>query len=209
MRRPPEPPAAARRLPPDCERALARLDAWADGELGPAALAGLERHAAACPACAEELELARELARELPRLPRHNCPPAVCRAVLATAAAEARARVREARGQGSRPVRPARRWLSWPPGSRARRLSLRPILAGALVAVLAAGGALLWPRRPAPARPSASELARAELELKLAFAYLGRVGREAGVRVRDEMVANVLAPTERALGAPDAARPRP
>ena len=223
-----------------CDQVQTLLDAWPDGETSPAELAAVERHAGACPACAEEVELARRLARDLKGLPPIPCPPAVTQAVLARAEAEAREASHRRPLPGGRPLLedPARarrlrrllgRWNSpagpgevearsrrsaretirlrlWPTGIGGLRSWLRPALAGAFVAALAAG-ALLLTHRPAPPRPSPAEVAQAELEIKLAFAYLGRVGREAGMRVRDEVVAGVILPTRRALVPEAAARP--
>jgi hypothetical protein len=83
----------------------------------------------------------------------------------------------------------------------------RPALAAALVA--AAIGSTFWLSRSTSSpigmhaaqevELTPEELARATVEVKLALAYLTQVGREAGVAVRDEMVANVVAPTHRAL----------
>lgn len=72
-----------------CRRFRAAVELLADGEPMPGA-AELQRHADACTACREELERARELARELRRLPAEICPPRVTAAVLARAAAAAR-----------------------------------------------------------------------------------------------------------------------
>lgn len=47
---------------------------------------------------------------------------------------------------------------------------------------------------------SAAELAEAEREVKLAFAYIGRVGRQAGDRMTAEVLDQVVQPTRRALG---------
>lgn len=194
---------------PACREVQALLDAWPDGELSPAELALLERHAADCPTCGDDLEAARKLAETFRALPALTCPPAVTGAVLGEAEAEARradGRRTETGGAGAAGRRwpwrlfgvhpPARRHGSRPVWSRP--VWSRPVWAAALVAALAAAGALLLPSRPVPA-PSAQEVARAEVEMKLAFAYLSRVGRDAGVRVRDEVVASVIAPTRRAV----------
>jgi anti-sigma factor RsiW len=222
MRRQPEPAAS-------CEEVLALLDAWPDGELSAEEAGRIERHAALCPACAEEVALARRLSEELRGLPPLVCPPEVTRRVLAVAAAQARASGEDAAAaaatspSGGAPGRSLWSLLfgrlthrGAPPGtgsaprrppSDLRGSWLRPALAGALVATLTGAGALVLTRRPPEPRPSAEELARAEIEIKLAFAYLGRVGREAGVRVRDEVMANVIAPTQRAIAGGEAARP--
>lgn len=183
MPRPPEP-----RDPERCAEVRGLLEAYVDGELAPDDGQRLRRHAAGCPDCAGELARAAEVKTGLTLLPRLRCPPRVSRAVLRQAAAEVAAARR-------------RRFAA-----RLRALAApawRPALAAALLAAVLAG-ALYFAPGPGPGRPagvemSPRELARTEAEVKLAFAYLSRIGLEAGDTMRREMVDNVILPTRRAL----------
>lgn len=186
--------------PHTCSRFQELIERFVDGELTAAEADFVRAHAAACPACREELARAREVVRELRRLPPLSCPPQVTAAVLARAAAEA--------GE-ERPAAPRSHQTSRRGGGWWRRLSAapawRPLWGPALAAAAAAAflaSALLLPHpAPSPAGTmSAAELAETEQEIKLAFAYIGRVGRQAGDRVSDEMVDQVLTPTRRAMG---------
>jgi anti-sigma factor RsiW len=206
-----------------CTRFADLAEAFVDGELEGTDDAFARTHAAACPACAAELARARELAAALRRLPEQRCPPRVTAAVLARAAAEDEA-ARARREELETPQAPTlgRRWL--PGGGRAagqrrRRWAWQTGLAAAAVVALTVATALLVPRAPSPAglqgdsatRPlgapaaamTPAEAARAEDQVKLAFAYIGRVGRQAGDRVTDEVIDNVIAPARRAFGPPE------
>lgn len=176
--------------PPACERARSLIDRLADQDLGASELAELDAHVLSCRACAADLELAEEIAGALRHLPRPLCPPGVAERVLGLAAAEVAARP---------PAEPSF-WQRLRTGLLA---SFRleglgpPVLAGALALLLAAGLTL----HRTLERPSYSpeEVARAEQELKVALAYLGRVGSTAGEVVKKQVVTSVIAPTRRAF----------
>ena len=153
-----------------------RLDAFLDQTLDGAELDAFEAHAARCATCAEELEHARHVVEELCRLPAMSCPPAVSRAVLAHAEAHPGWRVRLRRALG----------LETP--------LWRPAFALLLVAALSVGVyRLSLPPDPA-AGVTPQEIARAEAELKLAFAYLGEISREAGTTFGHEVGNRVVVP---------------
>lgn len=59
-----------------------------------------------------------------------------------------------------------------------------------VVAALAVGYFRVTPSRPAPEEYSADEVARAEAELKLALAYLGRIGETASTAVGTDVLGN-------------------
>jgi anti-sigma factor RsiW len=187
-----------------CDEALAVLEPYVDARL--AAMAGgedgaaldgaarsrFEAHLESCPACAEELALAWEIARELRALPHLDCPPQVM------------ARVRQT--IGSRPVEARRggalrRWMA----TLSSPALLRPVLAAAAL-VAFAGAALLIhdldrpPRQPPPPAVSAEALARATAEARLAFAYVGRAGRRAASDLRDDVLErHLVTPVARTL----------
>lgn len=190
--------------PRTCSQFQELVESFVDGESAAAEADFVRVHAAACATCREELARARELVRELRRLPPLSCPPRVTAAVLARAAAEV--------GEGG-PAPAAARRIPHRFGGGWRRLSAAPAWGPALAAAAAAAflsAALLIPRpatSPTPAM-TAAELAEAQQEIKLAFAYIGRVGRQAGGRVADEMVDQVLAPTRQAFGLPPEGRAR-
>ncbi len=188
-----------------CEQIAALIDAWADGELSAQEQALLDQHTAECPACAADLALAQDLAQGFARLPRPACPPRIVAAVLAQAAAEpphssplparagrgGRNSAAHAKGLPARAGWWGRRGEGW-------RGALRPALAAGLAASLAAASLLVFSPGREP-RVSPEEVARAEAQVKLTFAYLGRMGSATGTLVRDEVIENVVNPTRRVL----------
>jgi anti-sigma factor RsiW len=199
-------------LPAACARFRETLEAYLDGDLPPAeaerARAHLEAEAPpndagdvpGCAACRREVRRATRLRVALRGLPAEACPDGVAARVLAVAREEAALRGRTARRFGA--------------GAPARWLRL-----GALAA---AAAALLWlgvraTQEPAP-RPvavqagvyTAEELARAEVELRLALGYVAAIGRRSGVTLRDDvLVGEVLEPSAAALERAFAADPLP
>ncbi len=218
MLKPPDPPPGAVTLrdPGLCDRVTDLIDAWPDGELSSAERTLLDRHTTACPACAADLALAQDLAQSFSRWSRPSCPPQVAATVRAQAETEAAPHpiplpAHAGRGRHHTPPTPRTR-SSWRAvGSPARgerfRGLLRPAVAAGLAASLAAASlVVVLAPEPRP-RVSAEEVARAEAELKLTFAYLGRLGGEAGTRVRDEVIENVIHPVRRGLAPPAAGLP--
>lgn len=186
-----------------CEWVQQRLEALVDGELEGTQEASLRQHLASCAPCREAHAEAVQLALRLRELPELACPPEVSQAVLAQAAAEqgaaqagepATVRAFPAPTAARSPAVPAtfNRWL--------------PALAIAAMIVTTIGGAFFFYPRSTPSASTSEtveltpqEVAEAEIELKLALAYLAEVGRNAGIAVRDEMVQNIFAPTHKAL----------
>lgn len=197
----------------DCSEVQARLEAYVDandateasGATGPGdsddsvdSLEVSERraiasHLATCARCRGEHRLALDIRTALRGLPEAPCPDAVVERVFAEVDAE-----------------------SSPP--RGTRL----LAAAAILAALLGAAALLrldrFPARtaslpePAAAEPTAAdselpsadvgpvELARAEAEARLAFAYLAAVTRRAGETLRDDVLLDqVLAAPRRAF----------
>lgn len=136
-----------------------RVEAWLDGEVPEAEAEALAAHLRECPECAETLAWARVVRDELRALPRFAAPRRVSRAVLAE----------------TRLDEPSRRRLArW-------RAVAAAVVAGALLATgLFLGG--LDSSRPA------SEVARAETEVRFALALLGQLQRRTADEVRDEVL---------------------
>ncbi len=167
-----------------CTEVLERLEAYVDGDLAAAEAAAIEDHLEGCSACAAEHRLASAVRRELRALPELDATPAVLREITRSAQ---RARFREP----SRRV-PTRR-LAW------------TRLAAAMLATAMLGAGLWWGiLRQAPAEPSAiadpARVAQATEEARYALAYLTRVNRRAGLKLRDDLfVDRVAKPAARGL----------
>jgi len=161
----------------ECEEIV---EAYLDGELAGAENTGFESHLARCATCAAELALARRVREELRALPEVACPPAVSRAALDHAAAHP------------------------PLGERLRRFrSRRRVWQPAVAMVLAAALGVAYYRLAGPPPPppaySSAEIAQAETELKLAFAYLGEIGDKAGDSIGTEVEQRVVVPLTRSI----------
>jgi len=152
-----------------CEEALEILEPYLDGELSASKVPGLRRHLERCAACAAELELAGKIQRELRSLPQPDCPPEVLE------------RVRRAGGGEVVPFAP-RRFAT----------SVRIAAAAAVLAVAVGGGVLFFHVQRASDRPSPEEVAQATRQARLAFAYIGKVTRRAGLDVRDDVLVKRL-----------------
>ena len=167
--------------PAACAHALERLEAHVDGDLDAAAAAAVEAHLERCPACADEHRLAVTVRRELRALPELDAPPAVLREIVTAA--------ERSRFAGPAPLR-RRAW------SR---------LAAAALAAVALGAGWWWGTlRPAPPVPPAGAdpalVAQATEEARYALAYLARIHRRAGLKLRDDLFVDRLArPAARGL----------
>lgn len=171
-----------------CEEALDLLEPYLDGDLPPGEMDRVRRHLEACPACAAELALAARIQSELRALPQPDCPPEVIE------------RVRRA-GRGE--------VISFPSRERAPRW--RTAAAAALVA-LAVGGGVLGVHLQR-VRQQQEQVAEATREARLALAYFGKVTRQAGLDVRDEvlekrLVVPVARSVSRSLGEAEGGEPR-
>ncbi|HEX9735893.1 MAG TPA: zf-HC2 domain-containing protein [Thermoanaerobaculia bacterium] len=163
-----------------CAEYEALVEAYVDGELAAAESAGLESHLARCAPCAAELALARRVRDELRALPQVACPPAASRAALDYAAAHP--------PLGER----LRRF-------RSRRLVWQPAVAMVLAAALGVAYYRLAGPPPPPPAYSSAEIAQAEAELKLAFAYLGEIGDKASDTIGTEVEQRVVVPLTRSI----------
>lgn len=163
----------------DCATAMEGIEAYVDGEL--AGAAALEAHLESCEACAAEHRLATAVRRELRALPELDAPPAVLRSVRLQAG-------------GSRFARP----YAW-----VRKPAWAALAAAVFAAVLAA---VLWPgwlRQAPPEAPPAADPAavtQATAEARFALAYMARVSRRAGLKLKDDVMIERLArPAARSL----------
>lgn len=221
---------------PSAERACGavrrRLDPLLDGDLDRRDEDRLRRHLEACPACREELELARRLRAALrDGLPTLACPPEVTAEVLRRAGQEAREKGRNA-DRSSR-----RGWLAAlgdrlaAPLDRITPPALSPAASWAAVAALVLLVALLpfaireivTPQQPGgsaggppvsaersdatstgPSGYTDQEVERAERQARLVLAAVAQVGRGAGRTVQDRIIEEALVrPTRRAVASLD------
>ncbi len=181
-------PARFEALP--CTRVLEQLEAHVDGDLAAPAVAAIEAHLEGCPTCAAEHDLALAVRRQLRALPELDAPPAV----LLEVSREAEHSASFAPLRGARFRKPVR---------SLRRLAWSAAAAAAFAALVIGGG--LWRAglqapvvEPLPADPAA--VAQATEEARYALAYLTRVHRRAGLKLRDDLFLDRVArPTARSL----------
>jgi anti-sigma factor (TIGR02949 family) len=152
-----------------CEEALELLEPLLDGDLPPQEEERLRAHLEGCTSCAAELDLAGAVQRELRSLPLHDCPPEILE------------KVRSAGGEVV-PFRP--------------RLSrFRVAAVAALLAVAIGAGAFF--ARPVRQGPDPEEVAKATAEARYALAYIGKVSRQTGLELRDDVLRRHLGEPER------------
>lgn len=181
----------------DCAGAEPLVEAYVDGDLEAAVATAFEVHVGRCAACAAELELARRIGGELRALPAQECPPTVVRNVL---------------GHARRPTLGARlaAWLLPVPPR-----VWQGALAMLVVAALAVGYYSEFSSETRPTTPvadgySAEDVARAEAELKLALAYLGRIGETASSAVSNDVLEQrVMAPISQSIAGALLPQPQP
>ncbi|NIM18842.1 MAG: hypothetical protein GTO42_02305 [Candidatus Latescibacteria bacterium] len=177
-----------------CEWALERLEAHLDGELPADEAQAIEVHLKSCHLCAQEWALAGQVKKALGSLPQKTCPDRVLEAVLEGIAEDA--------GTARRPAG------LWP--ARLRWGILRPAtIATALIVVLALTVFISRQGR-LPVLPdekteemeeiSPEAVAIAKEEVKWTFAYIGDIGRRAGLAVRDDAIyPHVVTPVQHAV----------
>lgn len=169
-----------------CEWVQERIDAYLDGDLSPAETAIADLHLTRCAACADELQLARQVAGSLRALPAQICPDSIPEAV--------RERIGAA-GSAHWGVKP------WPWYYRWQEWFKRPAVVGVLTAVLfvVITAILGEQKKPEPLYTQA-EIEAAELDAKIALAYLGRCTDRAGAALRNNVFEDgVVAPIMRAV----------
>lgn len=179
-----------------CLAVDALLEPYVDGDLDGATCRRVDRHLAVCNACADQLHLARRVRTTLRALPLHVCPETVASAPPA--------------GRLERIRTVLASWSAW---------SSPPVWAAtAAVAVIAAAFGIGYLERPpslltpslidSAAAPGTARLggetelqvAQAEAEVKLALAYLGRIGARTGnIVAQDVLEARVAVPIARSV----------
>ena len=198
-----------------CERVDEWLEPYIDGELDPWKERLVEKHIQACAECAAEAGLARRVRSGLRGLPSQTCPDRVVDTVLQETGLQ-KTGLQKAPQQKAPPAAPVSirslRPVHW----------WRPALALAAMLFLAVSlprlvDTLSTDPHPAPSAPSNSlpelaatpsltpelppdEVARAEAEVKLALAYLGRFTAETRHTVGyDVLGKKVVLPMSRSL----------
>ncbi len=178
-----------------CTAVLEQLEAHVDGDLAAAETAVFETHLESCPACAAEHALAVAVRRELRALPELDAPSGVLQEVFREA--ERSASFAPLRGDAFRGPSVFRRPLSRVRWTRA---------AAALFAAAVIGAGVWWGSLSptsledplASADPAV--VAQATEEARYALAYLTRVHRRAGLKLRDDLFADRVArPSARGL----------
>jgi len=169
-----------------CEWMQDRIDAYLDGDLSPAETATADLHLTRCAACAEELQMARQVAGSLRALPAMNCPDSIPEAVRARIGAAGNAQ------WGVKPWPWYYRWQEW---------FKRPAVVGVMTAVLfVVITAILGEHKKPQPLYSQAEIEAAELDAKLALAYIGRCTDRAGATLRDDVFEQgLIAPIMRAV----------
>ena len=168
-----------------CKRTLVLLDRYLDGDLRPERAALVQAHVQQCAGCRAELEAAQRVQTALRALPRHRCPEGVAAAV--------REQV-ERTGSGAMgavPTRPTRRSWRQLLGDAGWDVVWRPAFATAGVAATALCIALLA-RQPEHAPVTATELARAEEDVRWALAYVAQVTRRASDAALETTVGEIV-----------------
>lgn len=153
-----------------CSAILDLLEAHVDGELDRSTSGALESHVATCAACRLELDRARRIALALRGLPELDPPPAIQRAVVH--------RTGDPRRIGRAPHR---RW----PGVLPLAAGLVAVAIGLTLWTLS-GRAVTIESPPAEARsedaqPTAEEIAKATLQVRLALKRVGESQRRASL----------------------------
>lgn len=178
-----------------CDATLDQLEAFVDDAL-PEAIASLaQHHIEGCPRCQVELKLAQRIRTGLGKLPSQRCPEHVTRAVLAAANQPPHRLGWRARVFGWLPPMPA--------------LDMRVVAAAGVALALVIAGLLVRPDGEGPAPQfTQAELARAEIQLKSALGYVGKMSQRSGRLVRDEALApHVVQPMQEAVEAMFQIRP--
>jgi predicted anti-sigma-YlaC factor YlaD len=167
-----------------CDVLRADLEELVDGDLGPEETARLESHLKECPACREDLEMARALKEELTALPQFDAPDRLVEAVLETASRESR--------------QTSALWFVLRPA---------PVLALAAALALAIALPLIWREGTTGGDTGSTEIVestsladpevqRAADEARLALAYVSRASRRVGLEIRDgAIVEHFVRPT--------------
>ncbi len=167
----------------NCRWTRERIDRFLDAELDGGDLMTFQGHVDVCSGCRRELARAETVLRELHSLPDLHCPDEIVDRALAAAEAEPVARERaERRG-------PA--WWPFP--------VLRPVLAGALVLIIALSA--LWVANRSRSDFTPADVAEAEAELMITLAYLDDISRRSSMTAMDKAFqTGMVGPLRRAVG---------
>ena len=171
-----------------------RVDLYIDGDLAGEELERFEAHIDGCAACRGELELARQVVDGLRSLPGLACPDSVLD--------EAAGRI-----DVKQPAAGRNRLREWLAGVRI--LTLRPALAAMTLVVVVAAvymvshEGLMLPDDPDSTQQltavemTPQEVEAARQDVALAFAYVSKYSRKAGVIVKNDVIDERVVPTVR------------
>ena len=173
-----------------CVKVRQDIDAFLDGDLPCLDTERIEKHLRACRGCADELAFAEELRAGLRALPALNAPSGVL------AAARARS-FREASDAKEGSILPFQVKRKWP--------MLAALAAAAAVILMIAAPALLRQSPQANVGPQTvpkiepQDVAKAEVELRWALAYIGAINRRGMETLQSrEVEDNVTKPVNKA-----------
>ena len=170
--------------------AFDHIEAFLAGELSPDDTARFHRLRDHFPELEREIEFAKLIDVTLTQLPSPECPAKVTDAALAEVQNETELK----KASGDPLLKRSPVFSSWRPA----------LVAAAVVGFMLVG---LF-NKPAPYEEpfveyTEHDIARAEIEAKLALAYLSKISKKTGFFVRDDIIAkNVVAPIRRAAQTP-------
>jgi anti-sigma factor RsiW len=170
---------------PTCSSVHESIELYVDGALPAEQTRAIENHVAHCARCKRELVVANRVVNELRNMSALDCPDDVTERVVGALDPSS------SRHAGFLP-----RWFK-------RYKPLHRALAGGLAAILAIVAAVfLYPGPNRDERPTAEEVAQAEVAIKWTFGYVNQISRRSGLAVRDEVFeAGVVDPVQRAVRA--------
>lgn len=165
----------ARTSDDDCRRIDDLAEPYVDGELDETEHARVERHLKSCGTCRARVELARDIQHGLRALPTLVCPAEVTASVIEATEGASPASARVLHGP----------WWRRPTAVRAAMLAAAAILA---VTIASSFRTERLPTPPPVSTHQAEAVAQAEADVKLALAYLGRIGERTGTIVREDVL---------------------
>lgn len=175
-----------------------RIEAYVDGELGGAELAEFERHVDDCESCRSELSLARAVVEELRSLPELKCPDGVVEKAAERIGVDSASGVRSWTERFRETFGPR---FSWVPKPAMAAMLL--VIVAATVFVLTQRDHSRFDKTATNVAPTEKELELAEVEVKLAFAYIGRYSQRTSEIIKHDVIADrVVKPLEKAVVEP-------
>lgn len=168
----------------NCGWTLEHIEPYLDEELKPEELERFEQHVARCDSCARELDFATRVVGELRSLPSFSAPEGVLEGI----------------GERTAPsptlAERLNAWLGewW-------GMARRPAMA-TMIVLVAVVGVFVITQREVPTtgdEVSQQEIEQAAEQAMIAFAYIGKYGRQANYIIRDEIEENLVERVEEAM----------